>query len=108
MTGIFSICRRSPGFESQPAAPRVLMQDFLNGCIMVIGMNIKPDPNHKIYLEILRQVPPEQRLRTAFNLSECSKQFFYQGLRNRFPDLSQAELKKLFLERLDKCHNRNY
>jgi hypothetical protein len=31
-----------------------------------------------------------------------------QGLRNRFPDASDATIQALFLERIAKCHNRNY
>ncbi len=51
---------------------------------------------------------PEERLMKAFELSEFSKQLFIHGLRKRFPDLDEREFKKLLLERLDKCHNRNY
>lgn len=51
---------------------------------------------------------PAQRLAKAFELSESSKQMFLAGLRQRFPDLSGPELHRLALERLAKCHNRNY
>jgi hypothetical protein len=33
---------------------------------------------------------------------------FVQGLRKRFPDLSDEAFHKLLLARLKKCHNRNY
>ncbi len=51
---------------------------------------------------------PEQRLAKAFELSEFAKQLFIQGLRQRHPELSEAEFHKLLLARLEKCHNRNY
>ncbi len=71
-------------------------------------MNLKKQPNHKKYIQILRRMTPEERLMKAFELSEFSKQLFIHGLRKRFPDLDEREFKKLLLERLDKCHNRNY
>ena len=69
---------------------------------------VKKCPNHKLYLAILRKMTPEQRLLKAFELSEFSKQFFLHGLRKRFPEKSEAEITKTYLERLNKCHNRNY
>jgi hypothetical protein len=71
-------------------------------------MNIKKRPNHAIYIKALRRMSPEARLLTAFELSEFSRQLFLQGLRRRFPDKSEAEIHRLYLERHDKCHNRNY
>lgn len=71
-------------------------------------MTIKPQPNHKIYIQTLRQMSPEKRLLKAFELSEFSRQLFIHGLRKRFPNFSEEEFRKLLLERLDKCHNRNY
>jgi len=71
-------------------------------------MNLKKQPNHKKYIQILRKMTPEERLMKAFELSELSKQLFIHGLRKRFPDLDEKEFKKLLLERLEKCHNRNY
>jgi len=71
-------------------------------------MDIKPRPNHRIYIQTLRRMGPEARLLKAFELSDFSRELFLHGLRKRFPDLSDAALKKLYLERIDKCHNRNY
>ncbi|RIK54752.1 hypothetical protein DCC62_31705 [candidate division KSB1 bacterium] len=73
-----------------------------------LAMNLKPRPHHHIYIEILRRMSPEQRLKKAIELSELSKDLFRQGLRQRFPDLSEEEFHKLFLKRLELCHNRNY
>lgn len=71
-------------------------------------MNPKPQPNRREYLQILRRMTPAQRLAKAFELSELSKAAFRQGLRRRFPQLSEVEFHALYLERLAKCHNRNY
>jgi hypothetical protein len=73
-----------------------------------LTMNPKPRPNHQRYLEVLRAMTPEQRLRKAFELSAFSKALFVEELRRRFPDLSEPEFHRLLLERLEKCHNRNY
>ena len=51
---------------------------------------------------------PEQRLAKALELSELTRDLFKHGLRKRFPELTEEELRKLYLERLDLCHNRNY
>ena len=71
-------------------------------------MDIKPRPNHRLYLETLRRMSPEARLMKAFELSSFSNDLFLHGLRKRFPDLSEQDFRKLYLERLNKCHNRNY
>jgi hypothetical protein len=71
-------------------------------------MNIKPRPNHREYIEILRSMTPEQRLLKAIELTETARTLFKHGLRERFPNLSHEEFHKLYLERLEKCHNRNY
>ena len=69
---------------------------------------MKPRPNHPEYLKALRRLTPEQRLLKAFELSQMTKDLFLSGLRKRFPDLSDHELKRIYLERLAKCHNRNW
>jgi hypothetical protein len=72
------------------------------------AMNIKERPNHLLYIRTLSRMSSEARLLKAFELTEFSKQLFLHGLRKRFPDLNKGELHNLFLERLRKCHNRNY
>ena len=71
-------------------------------------MNPKPDPNGKIYLEVLRRMTPEQRLLKAFELSEFTRLLLLHDLRRRFPDASEEEFRKILLERLAKCFNLNY
>ena len=71
-------------------------------------MDIKKQPNHRIYIQVLRQMSSKKRLLKAFELSEFTNHLFIHGLRKRFSNLSDEEFKKILLERLGKCHNRNY
>ncbi|HXE54138.1 MAG TPA: hypothetical protein VN541_14040 [Tepidisphaeraceae bacterium] len=71
-------------------------------------MDPKPRPNHRQYLEVLRRMTPQQKAAKFFELSEQAKRLFREGLRKRFPELSEEEFHALYLERLAKCHNRNY
>ena len=68
----------------------------------------KERPNNAVYLNVLRRMTPQQRLAKAFELSELTRKLFRQGLLERFPDLSVEDFQKLYLERLARCHNRNY
>jgi hypothetical protein len=70
--------------------------------------NRKPRPNHDRYIQVLRSMRPAERLAKAFELSEFSKRVFVEGLRQRFPDLPESDFHQLVLDRLSKCHNRNY
>lgn len=74
----------------------------------MISMNPKPRPNHGKYIEVLRQLTPEQRLCKAFELSAFARQLFEHGLRRRYPDLPEDEFRLLLHSRLHRCHNRNY
>ena len=71
-------------------------------------METKERPNRKLYIQTLRRMSAEQRLLKSFELSEFSRELFLHGLHKRFPELPEAEIKRIYLERLDKCHNRNY
>jgi len=71
-------------------------------------MSVKRRPNHRIYIRTLRRMTPNDKLLKVFELSELSRKLFFRGLRRRFPDLGDTALMKIYLERLDKCHNRNY
>jgi hypothetical protein len=74
------------------------------------GMTTDPKlrPNHRIYLEVLRAMTPEQKILKVFELSEFSRSLFEAGLRDRFPDVSPEEFRTILFSRLKKCHNRNY
>ena len=80
-------------------------KNFSEVCIMNTP---KPQPNRQRYIEILRRMTPEQRLNKAFELSKFAKDLFITGIRKRFPDAIEDEIQKIVLERLQKCHNRNY
>jgi hypothetical protein len=71
-------------------------------------MDPKPRPNHHLYIQVLRKMTPEQRLLKAFELSAFGKALFIEGLRKRFPSATPEEFRKILLDRLAKCHNRNY
>ncbi len=71
-------------------------------------MNTKKRPNHRIYIQALRRMTSAKRLQKAFELSEFSRKLFLHGLRKRFPDLPDNAFMRIYLERLNKCHNRNY
>jgi hypothetical protein len=71
-------------------------------------MNLKPRPNHRLYLQVLQKMTPAQRLAKAFELSALARKLFIQGLRERHPDATEEEFRKILLARLEKCHNRNY
>ncbi len=62
----------------------------------------------KVYLDVLRRMTSEQRLTRAFELSDFTRELFKIGLRKAFPELPEEDLHKLYLKRLEKCHNRNY
>jgi len=55
---------------------------------------VKPRPNEDRYLDVLRRMTPERRLRKAAELSELTKEFALAGLRARHPDWSERELRR--------------
>jgi hypothetical protein len=69
-------------------------------------MDVKPRPNHQLYLETLRALTPEQRLQKVLELGDLSRALFRDGLRHRFPDATESQLHDVYLRRLEKCHNR--
>ena len=69
-------------------------------------MDPKLRPNHQLYLEALRRLTPEQRLLKAFELTELSRELLRAGIWQRFPEAGEAQLQRIYLERLEECHNR--
>ncbi|HSG69003.1 MAG TPA: hypothetical protein VLA12_01235, partial [Planctomycetaceae bacterium] len=61
---------------------------------------MKPRPNHREYLKILRSMTSAQRASIAFELSARDKRLLKQALRKRFPEMLEAELHQLYLDRL--------
>ena len=70
--------------------------------------NPKQEQADSAYLKVLSNMTPEARLRQALELSDFTRELFREGLRARFPGLSGEEFERLYLERLELCHNRNY
>lgn len=66
------------------------------------------DRAHEVYLRALQRMTPGERLKKAIEMGEFARRLFEQGLRKRFPELSEEAFRKLLRERLDLCHNRNY
>lgn len=56
---------------------------------------MKPRPNHQIYIGVLRARSGEDRLRKAFELSALARELFITGLRRRYPELPEGELRQL-------------
>ncbi|HYE18968.1 MAG TPA: hypothetical protein VEA69_11020 [Tepidisphaeraceae bacterium] len=71
-------------------------------------MDPKPRPNHRRYLEALERMGPEGRLRKACELSDLTRSMFMQALRERFPDATPAEFRKIVIERVLRWSNSNY
>ncbi len=69
---------------------------------------LKPQPNHGRYLEVLRSMTPEQRMMKAFELTEMTRQLLRDGLRASFPQATDEEIHRRYLEQLRKSHNLNY
>ncbi len=67
---------------------------------------MKPRPNHKIYIRVLREMGPEKRLKKAFELSEFSRSLLRQGLRSSNPEAGEAQLDQLYLARMAKARGR--
>ena len=69
---------------------------------------MKKSPDHKEYIKMMRRLSPQDRLKKSFELTELTKSLFLAGIKKRFPHLSDKEIKKIYLERISKCHNLNY
>jgi hypothetical protein len=67
---------------------------------------MKERPNHRIYVQVLREMGPENRLRKAFELSEFSRALTKRGLENLHPELPPSDLNRLYLDRMKKARER--
>ena len=70
-------------------------------------MDPKPRPHDDIYLDVLRRMTPEQRLRKAFELGEMGRELRRAGLRLQHPDLGEDAISALEVEEALQWHNRN-
>lgn len=55
-------------------------------------MTAKEQPNRRIYIEALRNLGPDGRLRKALELTDYARQLFLAGLESRFPGSTEAEI----------------
>jgi hypothetical protein len=67
-------------------------------------MDPKPRPNDGKYLEVLRRLGPEGRLRKALELTETARQLVLAGIRAGHPELPESSIRRLYLSRLAECH----
>ncbi len=63
---------------------------------------------HQAYLRILANVTPGERMKRAMDLSDMGLRMLKVNLRRRIPELDEERLHRLFLERSEQCHNREY
>lgn len=70
-------------------------------------MDPKPHPNHAGYIRALQAMTPDERVRKAFELSDFVKATLRSGIHEQFPLATDDERQRIFLARLDRCHNRN-
>jgi hypothetical protein len=65
-------------------------------------------PNREAYVESLRRLGPDGRLRVAIELTEATQRMLRDAIATRHPELPEAERHRIYLERLRQCRNRNY
>ena len=66
----------------------------------------KTDQNRRLYIEILRRMTPEQRLRKALDLTRFVREIARAGIRSRNPELTSGEIDRLAVEQLLRCHSK--
>jgi len=97
-----------PRFKCQAAVSRRRLFLDVQFVATIHWVQPKLDLNRPLYLQSLRRMAPAQRLAKAMELSDLGKRLFLHGLRKRFVDASEAQIRRIYLERTAKCHNRNY
>jgi hypothetical protein len=66
----------------------------------------KSNQNRSLYIEILRRMTPEARLRKALDLTRTARELSRAGIQTRNPQLTAAEVDRLAVERLLRWHSR--
>jgi len=66
------------------------------------------DKIHKKYIEILRNMTPQQKIDKIFELNKLGDDLFRAGLKKRFPNLTKEEFNKLYKSRIEKCYSRDW
>ena len=85
---------------------KIAKEGLQHNCAIVISM--KTYPNKQQYHAILRRMSPQDKLLKSFELTELANAAFKTGLRNRYPELSEVELERLYREKRSACHNQSY
>lgn len=65
------------------------------------------DPNRQLYIELLRKMSGEERLRIAFELFEFAKDIMIEGIKSQNPKITPEEIQKEVVRRMLRCHKRN-
>jgi hypothetical protein len=60
------------------------------------------------YYEILRKMSFEKKAMKVFELTDMTRTLLLEGLKLQFPNKSKEEIHKMYLKRLNECHNSNY
>ena len=68
----------------------------------------KPKSYRALYVEVLRTMPPEERLSKAFELTDMTRELLKAGLAKRHPSATTQQLEQLYLERLERCRSRTF
>ena len=69
--------------------------------------NRKPQPNRKKYIEILRGMTGEQRLRTGFELFDMATKIMIEGIKTQNRSITPEEIQEEVIRRMMRCHRKN-
>lgn len=54
----------------------------------------------RVQYELMRRLPPEQRLKLAFDLTELTRQLVVSDLRHRYPNADEDAIRRKFIARV--------
>jgi hypothetical protein len=60
----------------------------------------KLQANRRLYIEVLRSMTPEQRLRKAFELTAMTRELARAGVVRQYPDAGPDEIDRLTRDRI--------
>ena len=67
----------------------------------------KLEPNRRQYIQILRRMTGEERMRIGFELFEMAKNVMIEGIKAQNPLIEAEEIQKEVSRRMMRCHRRN-
>jgi len=68
---------------------------------------LKPEPNRKQYILILRRMNGEERMRIGFELFEMAKDIMIEGIKAENPDITFEGIQQEVVRRMMRCQWRN-